>query len=96
MIPKQPDPSARPITIAQAVQKMNKDRPTINALQKAGRLAKKRKTFATPQDNKDHEAFAADVKEQLRAEAAVITGPLSSGGRPHRPTLFVKESEISG
>jgi hypothetical protein len=96
MIPKQPDPSTRPITITQAVQKMNGDRPTISALQKAGRLAEKRKTFATPQDDEDHEAFAADVEEQLRAEAAAVAGPSSSGRRPHEPTLFVEESEISG
>jgi hypothetical protein len=29
---------------------------------------KKRKTLATPQDNKDHDAFAAELEEQLRAE----------------------------
>jgi hypothetical protein len=76
-------------------QKINRDRPTINALQKARKLAKKRKTFATPQNNKDHEAFAADIKEQLQAEAAVIAELLSSGNRTYEPTLFVKESEVS-
>jgi hypothetical protein len=96
MIPKQPDLSARSITIAQAVRKMNGDRPTISALQKAGRLAEKRKTLATPQDDEDHEAFAADVEEQLRAEAAAVSGPSSSGRRPREPTLFVEESENSG
>jgi hypothetical protein len=44
----QPNLSARLITITQAVQKINEDRPTINALQKARRLAEKQKTFATP------------------------------------------------
>ena len=96
MIPKQPDSSARLITITQAVQKMNRDRPTISALQKAGRLAEKRKTFATPQNNEDHEAFAIDVEEPLQAEAAAVVGPSSSGRRPYVPTLFVEESEISG
>jgi hypothetical protein len=62
------------------VQKINRDRPTIHALQKAGRLIEKRKTLATPQDNKDHDAFAAELEEQLRAEAAAAEGSAQQGG----------------
>jgi hypothetical protein len=31
---------------------------------------KKRKTLATPQNDEDHNAFAAELEERLRAEAA--------------------------
>ena len=50
------------ITIAQAVQKMNGDRLIIHALQKAGRIAEKRKALVTPQENEDNEAFADELE----------------------------------
>jgi hypothetical protein len=58
MIPRQPDAS-KPISIGQAAQKMNRDRPMIYALQKAGRAAENRKALVTPQDDEDYEALAA-------------------------------------
>ena len=69
MIPRQPYTSAKLITIAQAVQKMNRDRPTIHTLQKAGRIAEKRKALVTPQEDEDNEAFAAELEAQLQVEA---------------------------
>ena len=68
MITRQSEGS-KPITISQAVQKMNRDRPTIHALQKAGRAAKRRRALMTPQDNEDHKALVA----QWEAEIAVGT-----------------------
>ena len=47
MIPRHSD-AFKPITIGQATQKMNRDRPTIHALQKAGRAAENRKALVTP------------------------------------------------
>jgi hypothetical protein len=68
MIPRQPDAS-KSITIGQAAQKINGDRPTIHTLQKAGRAAENRRALITPQDNEDHEALVA----QWEAELAVGT-----------------------
>jgi hypothetical protein len=69
IIPRVTSVTTGVVTIPQAVRKMNGDRPTISALQKAGRLAERRMTLPTPQDDEDHEAFAAELEEQLQAEA---------------------------
>jgi hypothetical protein len=67
IIPRVTSATTGVVTIPQAVRKMNGDRPTISALQKAGRLAERRMTLPTPQDDEDHEAFAAELEKQLQA-----------------------------
>ena len=53
LIARHSNMSEKLITIGQAVQKMNSNRPTIRALQKAGRLIEKQKVLVSHEDNRD-------------------------------------------
>lgn len=53
---------------------MNGDRPTISALQKAGRIAEKRANQVTPQDDEDHEVLAAQWEAELAAGSSRSVG----------------------
>ena len=55
--------SEKLITISQAVQKMNGNRPTIRALQKAGRLAEKQKALIGHKDDRDRQELEEGLAE---------------------------------
>ena len=55
LIARHSNMSEKLITIGQAVQKMNSNRPTIRALQKAGRLAEKQKALVGHEDDEEVE-----------------------------------------
>jgi hypothetical protein len=66
---------------------MNRNRPTILALQKARRLAEQRITLPTTQDDEDHKAFAAELKEQLQAEALAAKESAQEKGKENDLSL---------
>jgi hypothetical protein len=93
MIPHQSEGS-KPISIGQAAQKMNGDRPTINALQKAGRAAENRKAFVTPQDDEDHEALAAQWEAEVAAGTARERRGSSSDGSDNELFISVETPSL--
>lgn len=78
LIAKHSNMSEKPITISQAVQKMNGNRPTIRALQKAGRLAEKQKALVGHEDDRDRQELEEGLAEQLQAEASASWRTLST------------------
>ena len=85
MIPKQPDTSIKPITISQAVQKMNGGRPTIHALQKAGRRVEKQKALVGQQE----------TEEETEVETEESSGPVLRSGRLSRRTKKAKNAKTT-
>ena len=78
LITKHSNISEKPITISQVVQKMNSNRPTIRALQKAGRLTEKQKALVGHEDNRDRQELEEGLAEQLQAEASTSWRTLST------------------